>query len=483
MTSIARREPRHRGLPPRTRTRAAPGRIVAAALLPLLASTSCNRYEYFNLAGYEQASFKNDVDVIFIIDNSPSMMQEAEALALNFNVFITQLADPNAGGQVTETLSDAVDNYISYTNSRTSVLDYQLGITTTTVTPTEGTSTALEPGEAGTLVGPVVARGDANVSDTFLDTLLCDTTNWDQTLLSQAAWDCDDPGSPDEISEAYLDCRCGDTWKDNQGGGNEQPLEAALLTLCRATPDPPDVCYHTYAGTETGTDDDSTFGDSDVLSEPDIIRDNSTVVFVIVTDEGDNSTQFLSTGDEDASYYLAAYDQFPNTVHFAVIGPRFNEQTRQATACELNDSAEVRETVPYWSVRRLNQVATDTDGFYADITQGADITDPDAPPPCEVADFSVYLEQLGQLLVNLSNVFPLSSIPDVSTIQVFVDGVEVPQATLGGDSGSAGDYSSGWSYDPSQNAVVFWGDSVPDYNADVQIYYRPLEGKPRSLPF
>ena len=44
-------------------------------------------------------------------------------------------------------------------------------------------------------------------------------------------------------------------------------------------------------------------------------------------------------------------------------------------------------------------------------------------------------------------------------------------------------FASGWSYDPSQNAVVFWGDDVPDYNADVRIFYRPLEGTPRDLPF
>ena len=44
-------------------------------------------------------------------------------------------------------------------------------------------------------------------------------------------------------------------------------------------------------------------------------------------------------------------------------------------------------------------------------------------------------------------------------------------------------YDKGWTYEASQNAVVFWGTAVPDYNADVQIYYRPLDGQPRVLPF
>ena len=45
------------------------------------------------------------------------------------------------------------------------------------------------------------------------------------------------------------------------------------------------------------------------------------------------------------------------------------------------------------------------------------------------------------------------------------------------------EYSDGWSYDPATNAIEFHGTYVPDYNSDVQIYYRPLEGNPRTLPF
>lgn len=448
----------------------------ALALLALATGLGgCNGYEWFALAGYEQASFQNEADVVFIIDNSPSMMQEASALGTNFDIFIAQLADPNAGGQVTETLSDAVDNYISYTSNRASVLDYQLGITTTTVAPSEGLSTSLEPGEAGTLVGDVLSRGDSGVYEDFLDTLLCDTANWDETQLSQDNWDCDQEGTPDEISEDFLDCICGDAWRDNEGGGNEQPLEAALLVLCRSTPEPPEVCYHTFAGT-SDSDLENVFDESDVLSEPTMIRQDATTVFVVVTDEGDNSTQFLSTGDEDAAFYLSAYEQFPQNVRFAIIGPRFNEELNEASACAMEGDDEVRDSVPFWSVNRLVQTARETGGFYADISEGSD----SLGAACSTADFAIYLEQLGQLLVNLVTAFELASIPDISTIRVFVDKVEVAQSP---ESDSGDDPTTGWTYEPSQNAVVFWGDSIPDYNQDVEIYYRPLEGKPRSLPF
>ncbi|MCK6507152.1 hypothetical protein L6R53_27915 [Myxococcota bacterium] len=456
-------------------------RLAARRLVPLLLvaalAPGCNKYELFALAGYEQASFQNDADVLFIIDNSPSMEEEATALGLNFQTFIQQLADPNAGGSLTQTLSDAVDNYVSYTEVRGSVLDYQLAITTTTVDPSSGDSTGIDPGEAGTLIGDVIARGSTEVVDDFLQQLLCDTTNWNQTNLADEDpdFECGQEAVPAFMSEEYLDCICGeDMWTNNQGGGTEQPLEAALLGLCRAVPDPPEVCFHTFDGTPK---DGETFETEDIMSSPTLVREGATSVVVVVTDEGDNSTQFLATGDEDASFYLDAYAQFDQAVRFAVIGPRFDQENFQASSCEYGgDGGRDYDSVPYWSVNRLYQVATQTGGFYADITSGGD-------DDCEVADFSVYLEQLGQLLVNLVNAFELKSIPDPTTIRVFVDGTEVAEAVRLESNGSESTWSDGWAYEPSMNAVVFWGTAVPDYNADVQIYYRPLEGKPRELPF
>ena len=41
----------------------------------------CNQYDIFLLSGYEQSTFSNDADIVFVIDNSSSMTDEAEALA------------------------------------------------------------------------------------------------------------------------------------------------------------------------------------------------------------------------------------------------------------------------------------------------------------------------------------------------------------------------------------------------------------------
>ena len=110
-----------------------------------------------------------------------------------------------------------------------------------------------------------------------------------------------------------------------------------------------------------------------------------------------------------------------------------------------------------------------------------------------MANFADYLEDLGQLLANLQTAFQLQSIPDVTTIRVYVDGEEIPDAFPTADVAEADltargcsvddEYCDGWTYDSAQNAVQFWAPQVPGYNADVRIYYRPLDGKPREIPF
>src|SRR4030095_4109664 len=104
---------------------------MSVVLLSLLGG--CNSYQMFALAGYEQASFSNDADVVFVVDNSNSMWQESSERALNFNAFIEYLTDPNAGGFATDDLADAVDNFVSFTTRRGAEIDYQLAITTTSV--------------------------------------------------------------------------------------------------------------------------------------------------------------------------------------------------------------------------------------------------------------------------------------------------------------------------------------------------------------
>lgn len=456
--------------------RSGPRRLLLASPLLLLA---CNQYEYFNLAGYEQASFSNDADILFVIDNSPSMQDESADLGLNFNVFIETLTNPEEGAeQVTESLSDAVGNYLDYTAQRGRFLDYQLGITTTTVDySAEGATNGVDPGEAGRLLGSpeVVVKSSANVADQFQGNLMCEATCWDaDEVPADADYQCGDEldGS---VSLEFLDCVCGgDSWEDDEncGTGNEEHLEAALLALCRSVEDPPEVCYEYGSGTATA------FAESDDLKNADFLREGSTVVVVFATDEGDNSRR-MAQGESDPTVYTEAFDEFDLNIKFVAIGPPWHPDEGSFTCNSGNATT--------WGTERLQYLAEYSGGFYRDISQdGAD-------GDCEVADFATYLEDLGQLLANLQTAFQLQSIPDVTTIRVYVDGKEAPAAwsTEGVDEAELvaqgcdldSEYCAGWTYDSAQNAVQFWEPAVPGYNADVRIYYRPLDGKPREIPF
>ncbi|MEC8423931.1 MAG: hypothetical protein VX000_09150, partial [Myxococcota bacterium] len=171
-----------------------------------------------------------------------------------------------------------------------------------------------------------------------------------------------------------------------------------------------------------------------------------------------------------------AFQSFEKPVKFVSIGLEIGESG--GPICPTT-------TVPVWSIERMQTLARETGGFYGAIAEETGSGD------CVPGDFAGLLQNLGELLANLVTAFPLQSIPDVSTIRIWNEGIEVDpvEASLdGGDEPAAGDEPdtsnwNGWTYDSSQNAVVFWGTAIPDYNADVEIFYRPLDGKPRDLPF
>ena len=104
--------------------------------------------------------------------------------------------------------------------------------------------------------------------------------------------------------------------------------------------------------------------------------------------------------------------------------------------------------------------------------------------------YNITLHFTCALLNSLETSFQLRSVPDVTTIQVYVDGEEVSASPilnaeeydLNPDEVTP-NYGDGWSYSSAENAVVFWGTAIPDYESDVRIYYRPIGGTPRELPF
>lgn len=446
--------------------------------MPLLALSllaGCNSYEIFRVTGFEQASFSNDADILFVIDNSDSMQPYAEALASNFDRFIGKLTNTETGSAVpTETLGDAVSNYLRETTGDSLFIDYQLAITTSSVYWDEGQSLDVDPGEAGTLafdaasaVPGVIDRVVDDAGLAFQTNLLCESTCWDSNMPSNPEYVCGEP-LDGAVSEEYLDCLCGaGEWMGNCGHGQEQPIEAAYMALCRAAENPPEDCYNFPSGSAQA------FVEGDEHSNEGLLREGANTLVVIVTDEGDSSLR-TSTGEPAVpgdveivvDEYVDLFSEFPNLVRFAVIGPAWDGSDG---SCLLGAQE--------WGVDRYDGMVEATNGLYIPLTNLED--------GCSQSDFGSSLDELGTLLSSLLTLFPLQSVPDVASIEVFVDGdvVERSEITSGSEEAGNAEYGTGWTYDASENSVSFHGEAVPDYNQDVRIFYRPLGGTPRELPF
>lgn len=386
-------------------------------LVALLLASGCNRYELFRLSGYQQDSFSNRADILFVIDNSGSMLPFAQDLAANFEGFVRQLSSVEEE-IVREDLGDAVDNYIAYAQNPGAYVDYQLGITTTDIDAT-----------AGQLLGTpkVLKRGEDRLAQKFVATLL------------------------DEATCEIEPC----------GTATEEPLEAAFLAMCRSVPNPPTDCFEDIAvGNYTWP---ATLNQNDIESNKGFLRDRSTFLPVIVTDEGDASRR-MAQGNVIADDYLELTSRFNRHVSWVVIGPPTDDQ-HEPTCPSFS---------PDWGTVRYEFLIQQSNGLKIDILD---------PQSCEPNDFETALTALGNLLQTLLTSFPLDSVPVESTILVFVEGEQVQRAEESDfDDFGLPTLTAGWEYQPDTNSIRFYGDAIPANDAKVEVYYEPIDGMPRSIP-
>ncbi|MFT4623782.1 MAG: hypothetical protein ACI8PZ_002438 [Myxococcota bacterium] len=422
--------------------------LTAATLL----LASCNSYDMFRVAGYQQDQFNNQADILFVIDNSTSMVEEASSLAVNFGNFVQDLSEREAALS-TSGLPDAVTNYIEYVQDRASFVDYQFGITTT------------DADVAGGQVFSIIRRGDSNVSGAFLADLLCSATCIaDVDLIgNDPSYLCGEPIG-DEITRQYMECTCGDVpeWLGvNCGSAREEALEAVFLSMCRSVANPPEECF---APIEIeGNSWPAALTDEDRGTNRGFLRDASTFIPVIVTDEGDDSRR--EPGQQEIpDAYLDLFKRFRKRIAWVIIGPALDDDGEKVC-----DGPATK-----WGTIRYEWLVYDSSGLKIDITDNK----------CETADFQAALEQLGALLQNLSTTFPLSAVPIKETLQVTVDGKAIDESSEKSVNALGfPQFSDGWTYRASENSVIFHGAAIPSAQSDVRVYYEPLDGMPRELPF
>ena len=83
----------------------------------------------FAVTGFTQESFSPRADILFVVDNSESMQEEASGLATSFAAFVETLGVDESDFP-TDDLSDAVSFYAASTDSGGAFINYQLAVIT-----------------------------------------------------------------------------------------------------------------------------------------------------------------------------------------------------------------------------------------------------------------------------------------------------------------------------------------------------------------
>ncbi len=395
---------------------------------------ACNRYTLFHVETLPQDDFSNRADVLFVIDNSDSMLDETRALAENFGTFVDLVAGRDAQ-HGTDGLADLAARSIDEMGDRAAFADFQIAVTTTDASGNRG---------AGIGSPAIVPRETANLSRAFLENLLCGAT----CIGSPAALP-EDPGTPcggapDPLSRDYLDCLCGPgEWTGHCGSGREEPIEAVFLAMCRAAEDPPSACF----------DDPSVFTAADVGTLSGFLRDDSTLIPVIVTDEGDDSRR-SAQADALPRPYETLFEEFGFPMVWAVVGPTL----------EADSTVACGGIATPWGVYRLDALVTSSGGLKVPIHA----------PDCGPADFTDALDRLGELVVGLRSKFALPQAAEPDSIRVAVGGESVPPAfEEKRDAFGQIVWSDGWTYDEEDAVVQLHGSAIPEARMDIAIWYLP----------
>ena len=313
----------------------------------LLTMCACSSEGVASIFGGSDVSIPPVVDLLFVVDNSVSMTAESKALGLSFSSFFDVLG---------------------------SEMDVQVGITTSSVRTGDGQTGGLDLGEKGLLLGEIAVNGEPDIETKLQQQLYCGATFWDRDALPRdSSYNCGE--ASDTVSIEYLDCLCSDSrWNEVYGANSQEPLEAALLTLCRSVENPPNSCFEA-----------ETLSENDARENVGFIRSESAIVVTVVGDSGDGSRR-MELGEEIPEVYQQAFADFDREIYFAAIGPNLTRETN-AFICNTGGAN-------YWMVERLYRMIEATEGVYGPLESM------NADNNCELNPFSQHLEQLGEFVMS-----------------------------------------------------------------------------------
>jgi hypothetical protein len=330
--------------------RAYPSLALVAVTGALL--SGCTEYQ---LNGTEHTEMfildpSTEVDILFVVDDSPSMKQEHDKV------------------------KDAFEEFIYEVNQ--SDTDWQIGVTTTD----------MEGNEGGILLGP----GPLYITP--------ETDNYPGVFMTKI----------DMVG--------------TQGSGWEQGLQATRRALL-----------------------DSPLGLGDSANAG-FMRPDADLAIVVVSDENDCSDGGALPHEDQLECYQMNELLVPTAeyVH-ALNGLKDEDAALTFSGIVGPPNAEDCETAT--PGHRYLSLVAEFEGLQADI--------------CEDS-YETVMAELGLLATGVQSFFVLQWTADPETIEVRVDGFDVPEDPAELD---------GWSYDADENTVYLWGTFTPLRGSTVEIHY------------
>ena len=414
--------------------------------LPLALLLGCPEY---TLRPNEQTDVflqetRNVVDILLVVDNSCSMIDEQEKLADNFQAFIDAFAGVDVDYHIGVTTTDMEqEHHQGRLRCSADVVGAEEG--PFTIETLVNDTLILDFGEGP--INATIPSGD------YTATALADWISWQSPMADYAfavASDAEELWITTELpcAEAYIEVG-GGTINDTLGIDEGYSM-TGVQVITTATENP---AAHFAANVHVG-DRGSGFeqglqGAFHALSEPlvseengDFLRDDAALSLVFVSDEEDQSP-------DPVSYYLDFY--------YAVKSPVEGwEAYRDDTI--LNISAVVGDIPDGCEQASGEDVYPASPGYrYVDLAQR---TGGVHDSICN-EDFSPLVHELGLNISGLRSEFHLSKFPDELTLVVRVG----PEGEV------AEEIQEGWIYDCEQNRIVFDGEHIPPSLHRIEVAY------------
>lgn len=203
--------------------------------------------------------------------------------------------------------------------------------------------------------------------------LACRGTCWDEVdVPSDSSYTCGDPVG-DQVSQEWLECRCEVDWEEAGScvspQGSSEPLEAALLALCRASDSDPGVCAH------SSSDWDSSW----LGSNAGLLR-GGPLHIVVFSDMGDTSDR-IGAWEDDSAVYAEAFDALaPDGWTLHLMGTAWNSDT-SGFYCQVDAIHE------YMTDRLVNLV---------DLSGGVRANLYDEDNGCALGDVAGFLDEVAE---------------------------------------------------------------------------------------